>query len=260
MKFSFLLMIRKKPVEGFEELKESFSSNHRCCYAKSYKKCSFLTHNNYDRPFIVDIENNIVKIYQKINSIEKPDIMIDKSSGCYYFDPNEDINFKYYLIAEITVDEMFIGASRCELDEFHIGNSALFSVKDYKIHRKLENKDSHLFCIAHDDDFDYYWYQINKTQYYLTHIRDNCKNLYCFVGHSFALFNSPEKILEFDSEVGNNDVPYPWASTENYNIWILEKFALTSKQVSCYRAFWDTEKNLKKEDKIYYCPDIDVTK
>ena len=52
----------------------------------------------------------------------------------------------------------------------------------------------------------------------LLHIRDN---EYIFIGAKIFKFQSNDVIVEFTSPVGNNDVPYPYAITENGKVYLL---------------------------------------
>lgn len=52
----------------------------------------------------------------------------------------------------------------------------------------------------------------------LLHIR---KKQYVFIGSRIYIFNSRNKIVRYESPVGNNDVPYPYAIDEKNNIYLL---------------------------------------
>jgi len=44
---------------------------------------------------------------------------------------------------------------------------------------------------------------------------------YIWVGERISKFKARAEIVEFESPVGNNDVPYPWAKDTNENIYII---------------------------------------
>lgn len=44
---------------------------------------------------------------------------------------------------------------------------------------------------------------------------------YISIGESIYEFQSKDKIIRFESPVGNNDVPYPWAADNSDNVYLL---------------------------------------
>lgn len=48
-------------------------------------------------------------------------------------------------------------------------------------------------------------------------------NKYVFIGDKLYEFDTPEPIIDYSSPIGNNDVPYPFALSENYIYLMVEK-------------------------------------
>lgn len=78
----------------------------------------------------------------------------------------------------------------------------------------------------------------------LLHIRDN---EYIFIGAKIFKFQSNDNdvIVEFISPVGNNDVPYPYAITENGKVYllienvVLQNFVITEDYDDPYDYYYD---------------------
>jgi len=49
------------------------------------------------------------------------------------------------------------------------------------------------------------------------------KDRYVYIGSEIYEFNFPEEIIKYTSPVGNNDVPYPSAFSENFALFMLDK-------------------------------------
>lgn len=125
----------------------------------------YYTHDNYSRPFAVDIEENRVEIFK--------------------FLPDEHEDFIYTDMPILTYEpqRIFIGKSpECAMTRFSGGYGDRFNGNSI-----------------------------------LLHIRDD---EYVFIGSEVYKFRS-DNIVEFTSPVGNNDVPYPYAKTENGNMHLL---------------------------------------
>jgi hypothetical protein len=132
-----------------------FSSKEKCEQINHNNVRIYFTHDNGERPFIVVINNNTVKIYKN----------------------NSDIN--------ITInDEDFIG--KYEPIQIFVGKS-------------LKNEMTK-FSGGYGHFFDGNSILLQMT-----------KNKYIFIGERLFAFETLNTIIEFNSPVGNNNVPYPFA-------------------------------------------------
>ncbi len=127
---------------------------------------SYLTHDNYGRPFMVNITGKNVDVY----------IEIQKASGKSVY----DLLKKYKNVSKI-----FIGK---DSKYGFIGNSILLRL-------------------------------------------NHSKNKYAFIGHDVYEFTAPEPITQYYSLVGNNDVPYPVATSKNYAYFMLEPSVSASENI-----------------------------
>lgn len=55
----------------------------------------------------------------------------------------------------------------------------------------------------------------------LIELNNNIRHNYMFIGHVVFTFIANSKIIKYVSEVGNNDVPYPYAIDENNNFYLM---------------------------------------
>jgi hypothetical protein len=66
------------------------------------------------------------------------------------------------------------------------------------------------------------------------------KNKYLFIGMEIVSFTLNKKIVDFYSPVGNNDVPYPWFTDEDHNVYLLvspteiEHFHVSDKMLKTF--------------------------
>jgi hypothetical protein len=81
------------------------------------------------------------------------------------------------------------------------------------------------------------------------------KHLYLEIGYIIYTFETDEEIVEYISEVGNSDVPYPIAFSKNNTYLILEYvyFPILDDTIDAYRAYWNKDidkKTIKKFKKV----------
>lgn len=57
------------------------------------------------------------------------------------------------------------------------------------------------------------------------------RNKYVFIGHDMYEFTAPEPITKYYSIVGNNDVPYPVATSKTYAYFMLEPSVSASEMI-----------------------------
>lgn len=93
--------------------------------------------------------------------------------------------------------------------------------------------------------------------------------IYIYIGSKIYEFRSLEKINMYCSAIGNNDVPYPYAKTDNYIYFMLEKkYGLRSEfdeSIDCYDQFYKErydkmaikkDRNLTQQEKNKRIADI----
>lgn len=149
----------------------------------------YLTHDNYNRPFCVYIDQ----------STNKVDVFMQPSSSqttwlCFHCmnDNNDDLDdLDYYnkekftkLIATFTPSTIFIGKSPFNpMTEFSGGHGPTFDGNSILLKIDIHN--------------------------------------YVFIGEKIYSFTTNHEIVEFISPVGNNDVPYPYAIDTSNNYYFL---------------------------------------
>ena len=142
----------------------------------------YFTHNNGGRPYKVEIyQTNPVKIFQLADDEDDED---DENKSRHAEDDGDDDEVKYTYAMETKAEKIFVGESRRnEMTEFGCGYG-----DDFKGNSILLKKD---------------------------------KNRYQFIGGKVFDFTTYGEIVEFESPVGNNDVPYPHAKDDLGNIYLL---------------------------------------
>ena len=81
------------------------------------------------------------------------------------------------------------------------------------------------------------------------------KNSYVFIGHEIKEFETEDKIIKFESPVGNNDIPYPYAIGEKFTYFILENVYVPNSVLDVKKNYYGQiyghieNKELEKEKK-----------
>lgn len=73
----------------------------------------------------------------------------------------------------------------------------------------------------------------------LAKIKNN--NYLACVGFQIFQFQAPEQIINYYSQVGNNDVPYPVAESENYLYFMLDKMYVSKYRFPDDELQWDKQ-------------------
>ena len=209
----FKVGTKKKGNDGnMWEVKTTKAGVKRWIKVKQTKKPkgkSYLIHDNGGRPFQVIISGKRVYVYRVAKKLS--DEEFDK-----WMDGKKSINFskqlKYYseLITEFkNVKKIFIGKSvKNEMTKFSGG---------------------------YGKSFDGNSILLNLS-----------KNKYVYIGESIYSFETKnDKILEYHSPVGNNDVPYPVAVGEKYVYFLIENCYLPKTE------FEDFPKKYRWDDHAY---------
>lgn len=155
-------------------------------------------------------KRTIWEIVADINPVEIPDKKIEISDEKYLVHDNGCQPFMVhvkgktaaiYKLRENFTEEEF------EEDGFEI------TAKDYTIHIKTYEDCDKIFIPGEDEDED-------KGNTVLLHF----KNKYVFIGETIYEFSVPrgEVITKYISDIGNNDVPYPYAISQNYVFFLIE--------------------------------------
>jgi len=86
----------------------------------------------------------------------------------------------------------------------------------------------------------------------LLELKDN--KGYYFVGTEIFTFTTDEKIIKFVAPIGNSDVPYPYAESENYFYILLDKVSIKKSDlgnneneldmIDVYSSYYKHEKSL----------------
>jgi len=72
-------------------------------------------------------------------------------------------------------------------------------------------------------------------------------NHYVYIGDEIFSFKTKSKIISYNSPVGNNEVPYPYAIDKNGDIYLmLEKVILTGAKREPYEVFYRGEPKFTK--------------
>jgi hypothetical protein len=130
----------------------------------------YYTHNNYSRPFAVDVDGDEVHVFKWLECVRS-------GTGEY------DNIYTDMPILSYNPQRIFIGHSpECPMTQFSGGYGERFDGNSI-----------------------------------LLHIRDD---EYVFIGDKIYKFYS-NNIVEFVAPVGNNDVPYPYAITEDGHVYLL---------------------------------------
>jgi hypothetical protein len=83
--------------------------------------------------------------------------------------------------------------------------------------------------------FTGYWYGFDTSQFSTYHgnsiLIQITKKQYIEVGYEIYSFETSEEIIDYISPVGNSDVPYPVAYSENYVYFMLDKKYVPKKQL-----------------------------
>lgn len=161
---------------------------------KSQSYTTYLTHNNYLRPYMIKVYNNIkkIQIYKKssiTNSNQQPTKHTSNHINKNNNNPhNKNISRYTQLVKTYKVAKLFIG-------------KPIINDNAYKYY-KTKNK-ADLF---------------GKGNSILAKIGNN---KYVFIGECIYEFTTTEPILEFYSPIGSNDVPYPVAISNNYVYYLI---------------------------------------
>lgn len=213
----------------------------------------YYTHYNGERPYRVVVASDNVLIYDR--TIDTTDDTTDDTTVDTTNDnPFEMINSSYVWIGESPLTEMtqISGAH----DDRFLGNSILIEVKssDSLIHVK-QNKVSKHRPLYEDT------HEIRDRECHVRETTSNAKNqtngrccavtslqisnkhtqlpkrspLYVFVGHCIFKFFAHSRIVEYVSEVGNNDVPYPYAIDADGNYYLMTEEVILREVSSDYR-------------------------
>lgn len=185
---------KKSPIKTKSTSKKKSPSklNVKKKMSTSTKKTKiYHTHDNGGRPFQVIYDGNKnVKIYKEDQSywediFQKPKKIGKIGTHDIYQAPEiEDFESEYNeLVKEYNnVQKVFVGKSKLEKDDKHYESEF--------------NGNSILLKLP--------------------------QNRYVFIGTNIYEFTSPEAITKYYSTVGNNDVPYPTASSKNYMFFMLK--------------------------------------
>lgn len=74
---------------------------------------------------------------------------------------------------------------------------------------------------------------------------------YTFIGHEVYQFKAKEKIVKYQSEIGNSGVPYPWARDKYRNYYLMVEYVIIldfkENDDDVYEWYYD---NSKKRDHL----------
>jgi len=187
----------------------------------------FLTHDNGGRPFLVDIiNNNEVDIYIQIFNEDYKQVPIGNGP---FFEPPTHVQIETYIVPEyVQLQEgQFVLHPKPQISKL-ISNTFSIQIEDEEgftkwikvlsfIPKQIFVGHSPLirvteFSGGHGPDF-----LGNSILLYLGSIGSagSKKYKYVFIGHVISIFETDEPIINYVSPVGNSDVPYPYAETEN---------------------------------------------
>jgi len=170
--------------------KNSTSSTPYIPSSQSYK--TYLTHNNYLRPYMIKVYNNIKKIqvYKK-QSLTNNNQQQKNNTHKHINNNNpytKNISRYTQLVKTYKVDKLYIG-------------KPIINDNAYKYY-KTKNKAN----------------AFGKGNSILAKIGNN---KYVFIGECVYEFTTTEPILEYYSPIGRNDVPYPVAISKNYVYYLI---------------------------------------
>lgn len=207
---------------AIEDLKETIEDSE---YVKGYRD-SLLFYKYI--PLIKEVLEEKVKQEEKSNSIYPDDIFINTLEEVYNMydaEHNVAINNRMYESIKATHDN---GGRPFVFDDdsghSRIYKEVLFLGDKIKGIKKGENSSS-----------------------FLIELKD--KNTYVFVGTELFKFSTDEPITNFFSPIGNSDVPYPYAKSENYYYMLLDKIYVKKEDLTekdKYQEYYKNKEKLKK--------------
>jgi hypothetical protein len=77
-------------------------------------------------------------------------------------------------------------------------------------------------------------------------------NKYLYIGEKVYEFKTKQPILTFDSPVGNNDSPYPFAKTKDQTILFVENAVISTSMLDESKFNEEDSVNWDKKDPYYY--------
>jgi len=186
----WIIMKASNGVNRWQKESGSRKKESRKKESPSKLKKSYFTHDNGGSPFLVYIGRDTVEIYKNPN----------------YFDTEERNDKNEYTVLVKKYDKIqkiFIGQSPMEPRQPRSSSSGSRKrLKAASRPRKLSGK--------HDPDFD--------GNSILLKLKDD---RYVFIGERIYEFSTSEPITTYYSLVGNSDVPYPVALSDNYVYFML---------------------------------------
>jgi hypothetical protein len=201
-------------------------------------KKTYLIHDNGGRPFEVIIEAKMIKKSIESDGNTKYEFAAILKVKIYKLEQSEidfDSDSKYGMtpILKFYSDIFFLGKSPLiAMTEFSGGHGSEFDGNTILVHLRENpfNIVANYLPLREQDD-TYVWSEQDNT--------------YVWIGSEICSFQTNNKIISYVSPVGNNDVPYPYATDENGNIYlIIEDVIIKNNSV--------TEHQMRDYDNPYY--------
>lgn len=175
--------------EKYLKYKEKYLKLYQIGSSNMSNQKIYYTHDNGGRPFKVEItssKKNVVNVYKEDQSESNSEDDSDKYDFALTFNP------KKIFIGKSELNKMteFSGGHGPEFD----GNSILLELGN---NPRNDKGVSTAYTTAKED------------------------NKYEFIGDKVFSFSALGQIVKYESPVGNNDVPYPYAIDEHGNIYLL---------------------------------------
>lgn len=165
-----------------------------------YDQPYYYTHDNGDRPFIVYLnDNNMVTVYV-VPNFEDNMYMRETDKDRRYDDEDKEFERQLYQkkVYEAKYERIFIGESPLdEMTSFSGGSGPKFDGNSILLH-------------LHDLE-------------------------YVFIGNSIQRLTALSPITYYQSSVGNNDIPYPFAVDDQDNYYLLIEDVIMHNRKNLYR-------------------------